>query len=462
MNWYALSHLADHTLKCGLTTVISNDSMSTGIVLAHIAEFDVRRLFVPEAHPSMHSYCVHVLGLSEDAANKRIRVARKAREFPAIFLDIAEGRLHLSGAYLLASHLTTENAAELLTAAGRKTKAEIEALLAERFPRQDVATRIAVVSVSPTLIEHSTDSSSNPLAPGPVETPHPRVTPLAPERFAVQFTMGQEAHDKLRYAQSLLSHTVPSGGIPEVFERALDALINKLEKTKFAATSRPRTARGKTSTDPRSIPAHVKRAVRERDRDRCTFVSESGQRCTSVKLLEFDHVDPVACGGEATIDGMRLLCRVHNQYVAEQVFGAGFMERKREDARQRAAERKDVIAAGAASIVGDEESVRAAGAPTERDLHELRAAEARTADAHAAHERAESERNIELDLVHCLKGLGFRSDQAQLAVRQCATDADLPIEERLRASLKFLGARGRTYALRQAATGPGASAHGAR
>ncbi len=309
MSWYALSHLADHTLECGLTTVIANDSWSTGMVLAHIAEFDVRRLFVPAAHPSMHSYCVHVLGLSEDAANKRIRVARKAREFPAIFLAIAEGRLHLSGAYLLASHLTQDNVGELLTAAAPRTKAEIEAMLAQRFPRQDVETRITVTSESPALLPGSSPSS-NQLVPGPVETPHPKVTPLAPERFAVQFTMGQEAHDKLRYAQSLLSHAIPAGNIPEVFERALDALIANLEKTKFAAVSRPRAARGKASTDPRCIPAHVKRAVRERDGDRCTFTSESGQRCPSVSLLEFDHIDPVACGGAATIDNVRIRCRV--------------------------------------------------------------------------------------------------------------------------------------------------------
>ena len=35
--------------------------------------------------------------------------------------------------------------------------------------------------------------------------------------------------------------------------------------------------------------------------------------------------------------GMRLLCRVHNQYAAERTFGAEFMERKREEARRVAA-----------------------------------------------------------------------------------------------------------------------------
>ena len=89
----------------------------------------------------------------------------------------------------------------------------------------------------------------------------------------------------------------------------------------------------------------MKRAVLERDGGECTFVGENGHRCGSRKRLEFDHVDPVACGGEATVDGIRLRCRAHNQYEAECVFGAGFMEAKREAARQAAAEKRAAAAA---------------------------------------------------------------------------------------------------------------------
>jgi 5-methylcytosine-specific restriction endonuclease McrA len=49
--------------------------------------------------------------------------------------------------------------------------------------------------------------------------------------------------------------------------------------------------------------------------------------------LEFDHIDPVACGGESTKANLRLLCRAHNQHAAERAFGAEFMERKRSDAQ---------------------------------------------------------------------------------------------------------------------------------
>jgi hypothetical protein len=58
------------------------------------------------------------------------------------------------------------------------------------------------------------------------------VAPLAPQRFALQITIGQSTHDKLRYAQQLLSHQVASSDVAEVLDRALDALIGQLEKRK--------------------------------------------------------------------------------------------------------------------------------------------------------------------------------------------------------------------------------------
>jgi hypothetical protein len=40
----------------------------------------------------------------------------------------------------------------------------------------------------------------------------------------------------------------------------------------------------------------------------------------------------VARGGTASVDGIRLRCRAHNQFTAECTFGAGFMREKRERA----------------------------------------------------------------------------------------------------------------------------------
>jgi len=222
----------------------------------------------------MHAYCVEKLRLSEDAAYKRIQAARTAREFSTLFQAVADGRLNLSGVCLLAPHLTSENAELLVSEASGRSKSEIEMVLARRFPSSETlpmveTLRVATHQLAPGQVDEGTFDrdriSGNQLAPGRVASPASRskTAPIAAERFALQVTIGRGTHDKLRHAQALLSHRVPSGDLAEVLDRVLDLAIKQLERQKFAATDQPRPAR--RSTSPRTIPAHVQRAVWQRD-----------------------------------------------------------------------------------------------------------------------------------------------------------------------------------------------------
>ena len=150
MSTYSLTHLSGRALLRDLAALVAQDRATTAALLAHIAEVDARRLYLPAAYPSMYAYCVHELRLSEAAAFKRIHAARTARRFPALFVALAEGRLHLSGVVMLAPHLTPENADELLAAAAHKSKAELELLLARRFPRPELPERVQALP-SPAL-----------------------------------------------------------------------------------------------------------------------------------------------------------------------------------------------------------------------------------------------------------------------------------------------------------------------
>jgi hypothetical protein len=224
------------------------------------------------------------------------------------------------------------------------------------------------------------------------------VTPLAPQRFALQLTMRQELHDKLRYAQALLGYAVPSGEVAEVLERALDALIPQLEQRKFAATGRPRT--GRPTTGVRHVPAEVKRAVWKRDGVRCTFVSAAGRRCPARTRLEFDHVDEVARGGRASVGRMRLRCRAHNQYGAECTFGAEFMRQKREAARQ-----PQVVQRSAATCA-----------------------------------RSAAPAHVE-EVIPYLRQLGYRADEARSAAAWCADLPEAALEQRVRHALTYFRLR---------------------
>jgi len=55
MHNYSLSHLSDGDLLRGLASAIAQDRSATAVVLAHIAEVDKRRLYLPAGFPSMSS-----------------------------------------------------------------------------------------------------------------------------------------------------------------------------------------------------------------------------------------------------------------------------------------------------------------------------------------------------------------------------------------------------------------------
>jgi hypothetical protein len=120
---YSLTHLSDETLRRELSAAAAKESQATAELLAHIAEFDERKLYLRAAYPSMIDYCTGELRLSLDAAAKRLQVARVGRGCPGVFHALADGRVHLSGLVLLAPHLTPETADEFLGAALHKSKA---------------------------------------------------------------------------------------------------------------------------------------------------------------------------------------------------------------------------------------------------------------------------------------------------------------------------------------------------
>ena len=203
-------------------------------------------------------------------------------------------------------------------------------LLATLSPQADVASTVrklptqaskqAPVAESPTTEPPSaapTIDAVRFVAPAPARSAE--VKPLAPERYRIQVTVSREAYDKLRRAQDLLRHTVPNGDASLIIERALNVLVEQLERTKTGTTPHPRSAE-QVRSDSRHVPAAVKRIVWQRDGGRCAFRGTQG-RCKETGFLEYHHVVPFASGGETTAGNLELRCRAHNQYESDLWFG---------------------------------------------------------------------------------------------------------------------------------------------
>jgi 5-methylcytosine-specific restriction endonuclease McrA len=431
MKSYSRSHLTDPGLLSVAATRVSLDRDTTAELLADLGEIDARKLYVPAGYDSMYGFCVHELRMSEDVACKRISAARAARRFPSIFPAVADGRLHLSAVVALAPHLTPETGDELLAAATLKSRAAIELLLAQRFPKPDVPTLVmsmtpmvaageaaADVDAAPDLLSAPgrivpsvSPSSSQEMAPLPARA---RPVPLSSGKYAVQFTMDEEMHNELLAVQALLGHVLPSGDVAEVFRRALCELRKRLEKQKFAKSDHSRPQRG--AAKGRHVPAAVRKAVWERDGGQCTFVSEKGKRCDARARLEYDHVDPVSRGGQATVAGIRLLCRAHNQFAADRALGGEFMRGKREQGRERTAKARAE-------------------------------ADARAQAKEQEQAQSEAEAASQEELIPWLRALGCNLESARSAAARCAGMVGAPLERRMYVACQGLAPRGTRRAL---------------
>ena len=225
------------------------------------------------------------------------------------------------------------------------------------------------------------------LRPDAVAAHRPAVVePLTPGRYRVQFTASAALRDKLERLRGLMRASVPDGDLAAIIERAVTEKLERLESRRFArtrASGKPLPARNTSSSGrvpsatarenapaaargpqiaegapaanlrppaggrcsaavnrvspaardtlhgTRHIPAAIKRAVYERDGGRCRYVDEQGRRCTARDGLEYHHRHPFGFGGRHSVDGISLLCRVHNLYLAETDYGREAMTRHR-------------------------------------------------------------------------------------------------------------------------------------
>jgi hypothetical protein len=233
----SLKKLADRDLIAEVKRLAKVERAST----AALGEMDARRLYLGEGCSSLFVYCTQVLHLSEHAAYGRIEAARAIRRFPDILECLEGGELTFTAVSLLRPHLTESNCGELLEAATHKSKRDVERLVAEIAPRPDAPATVRklpvrVASASERAIHEAAPKATTTAAgldgptavgnssPAPARASEialetaargaalvsasvpstPLVKPLAPERYKVQFTIGQKMHDKLRRAQDLL------------------------------------------------------------------------------------------------------------------------------------------------------------------------------------------------------------------------------------------------------------------
>jgi 5-methylcytosine-specific restriction endonuclease McrA len=158
-------------------------------------------------------------------------------------------------------------------------------------------------------------------------------------KHKIQFIAGDNFMEKIQAMRALLSHRMPEATFEQVFDAAMEAYLDAhcpVRRKQRREQRQSRRANGMNCRpEDKSLPAlgvdkrhtsrHIPTAVRDavfaRDRGRCTFVGDSGRRCTATRYLEMDHIEPFARGGTHDPSNLRLLCRAHNHLAAESIYG---------------------------------------------------------------------------------------------------------------------------------------------
>lgn len=335
--------LPDDQLLSELNRFAASEKQCTAHLVAHLAELDVRKLHLGLGFSSLFKYGCEVLHLSEHETYNRIEAARLARKFPVVLDLLSDGEVNLTTLRLLAPLLTADNHRELLALSARKSKREVEELVARTAPRPDVPSSVRKVPVrraapapAPVVADVARPAATPllvvPAVVAPLTAPPPKrpvVAPLSPDRYQMTFTVDADTRDTLRRLQDLLRHSIPSGDAAQIVQRALAMLLKEVERKQCSATSRPRKARP-VAPHSRHIPAEVNRAAHERDEGKCAFVGKNGRRCGETGFIQRHHLTPYAASGEAKVENIRLYCSRHNQYESDLYYGA------RRDAQQAA------------------------------------------------------------------------------------------------------------------------------
>ena len=263
-----LNHLANKILLSDTKKLVGAERAAMVKLLHHLKEIDRRKLYCDLKYSSLFAYCVHELGYSEGAAQRRIVAARALAELPEIETKIANGSLNLTNISLVNQFIDNpEERRHILAKVEDLTKKECEQKLFEITGKEKKPDRTKRISK---------------------------------DKIQVAFVLTDETMSQVEKLKALIGKDLDMDQLVQFMAKEA---IKSVEKSKFKQT-KPRQSLSPAKVG-RMIPAAIKRDVYIRDK-KCT-------NCGTTHNLHYDHILPYSMGGPVTRENLRLLCSQCNQ-----------------------------------------------------------------------------------------------------------------------------------------------------
>ena len=216
------------------------------LVLQEIDEF---RVYLGYGYPSLFTYCVSGLGLSESTTLNLISVSRKSKSLPLLQTAIVNGELGVAKARKILSVLTQGNSKEWIEKAKALSTRELEAEVAKINPEAESKARLK---------------------------------PLSAERSELKCGISKELEKKLRRIQDLESQRRKK---PVSLEETLEAMAEIYLEKNDPVKKAERILEKK--------PNNMSRDIRSK--------------------IDVHHLKPRSEGGEHTLANLATLCSAHHR-----------------------------------------------------------------------------------------------------------------------------------------------------
>ncbi len=290
----------DYTLHDETLKLVKEERRLTGLVIENLQKIQEANLHLKMGYSSLFEYAVKALGYSESCAYRRTSAVKMARVLPEIKEKLNSGELNLTNLSMAQSFFSrgkieVAKQKEVLEKIEHCSKSETEKILVREFG----------------------------------------VKALPPKRELVQSTTGdeallhvrlqQETLKKLDRLKNLRAHKNSKMSYADLIDDMCEYMLKKLDPSERTVhgqhtrntdlSAKPGAVGVARSPNPRYIPPMIKRQIWRRELGQCSYIDvKSGKRCESRHLLQYDHIQPVCCGGEATEQNLRLLCHAHHRF----------------------------------------------------------------------------------------------------------------------------------------------------
>ena len=201
-----LRHLKDSELDLRIKSLAQQERELLTQVLQVIKEIDNRRLYLELSYSSLFAYLTESVGYSAASAQRRIDASRLLNEIPALSEKIEKGEIHLTQASMIQKAareikrtrqmiVSTEEKLDLLSSLLGKNQRETEIQVAEYFDMP--------------IIQKSIERAQ------------------ADDSVRLEITLSKSQYEKLKQAQALLSHAVPSNHLADFIEYVSGRVIKQ-------------------------------------------------------------------------------------------------------------------------------------------------------------------------------------------------------------------------------------------